>query len=79
MQLDLLDKRVTAMIEALAVIYSQLTGPYWHLMTSEVPYLEMHFYIQELEKYVTSCIKSPLSSTEPTDQPGDHQWCEGGT
>ena len=43
---------VCTFLQALAIAFLRKTGPYYNLMESNVPYLEMYSYIQSLYEYL---------------------------
>lgn len=62
LQLDLEDTRVCSMIQAFAVLYVKVTGPYWDLVTSnKVSYLDLHKYIQPLASAVEKWLLFPAT------------------
>ncbi|KAL8589985.1 hypothetical protein ACOMHN_007010 [Nucella lapillus] len=49
---DLKDDHLLALVCAVALLYFAITGPFWQLLESNTKYLELHTYIQQLERSV---------------------------
>ncbi|XP_070191321.1 uncharacterized protein [Littorina saxatilis] len=45
---DLHDQRLVALLAALGVLYFRVTGPYWQLLHSDLPYTEFYKYVQKM-------------------------------
>ena len=48
---DCTDDILLALVCAVAVLYFQVTGPFWQLLESDVKHADFHLYIQKMEKY----------------------------
>ena len=46
---DIKDETLLSFVCAVAILYFQVTGPFWKLLESNVKYLEFYKYIQEME------------------------------
>lgn len=56
-------------LQVMAVIYVQITAPYWWLVTSgNVAYLELAPYVKSLERYLEICENSPLKILDFNNQ-----------
>ena len=63
---DLEDPIVITFVQALAIVYVQITGPYWHLMVSgDVPYVSLYNIIQPLLEYIEECNIDPQPLYNP--------------
>ena len=59
-QADLGDPLVMTFTQAMAVLFVNVTGPFWHLMeTGDVPYVKLHSVIQPLLEYLEAGILDP--------------------
>ena len=57
---DLEDPKVVVFIQAMGILFLQVTGPYWNLMESqEVPYLNLGTVIQPLVESLESYVEDP--------------------
>ena len=45
---DLQDQRLVTLLSAVARLYFRVTGPYWKLLKSDVPYTRFHIYVQKM-------------------------------
>ena len=51
---DLEDNRVLCLVCAIALLYFNITGPFWGLLESKTQYTEQHKFIQHLEQKMTN-------------------------
>ena len=60
--LDLQDEKLLAMMQALAVCFCVITGPYWHLVTSgNAQYLDLYQYIQPMHQKLSAWVENPMA------------------
>ena len=50
---DLKDDKLAALLCAVALLYFRVTGPYWNLLQSKVPYTSFHTYVQKMMEHFT--------------------------
>ena len=46
---DIVDEKLLSLVCAVALLYLQVTGPYWQLLESSVKHAEFHVYVQMME------------------------------
>ena len=56
---DCTNDRLLALVCAVAVLYFQVTGPFWQLLESDVKHADFHLYIQKMEKYFADWREDP--------------------
>ena len=67
---DLKDPRVFSMVQAFAVTYVKVTGPYWDMCTSQqINYLTLGQYIQPLANSVEHWLVFPEDILKMDDKP----------
>ena len=61
-QADLQDPTVVTLVQAMAILFIQITGPYWNIMEkSDIPYVNLGpTVIQPLLAFVDECTNDPL-------------------
>ena len=65
---DIADKRLITIVQALAVVYVKITGPYWRLVIhDDTKYLEMYKHIQPFYSKVKEWIENPEGLLDPDD------------
>ena len=65
-QADLQDPLVMSFSQAMAILYINITGPFWHLMdTGDVPYINLHTVIQPLLEYLETAVETPSLLLDP--------------
>lgn len=52
---DCRDVRLLSLVCAVALLYLKVTGPFWKLLESDVKYMELHVYVQQLERCFDRC------------------------
>jgi hypothetical protein len=63
---DLEDPIIITFIQSLAILFIQLTGPYWNLIDAgDVPYVNLQSVIQPLLEYCESCSIDPTPLYNP--------------
>lgn len=50
---DCRDVRLLSLVCAVALLYVNVSGPFWRLLESDIKYFELHVYVQQLE----SCLE----------------------
>ena len=58
---DLQDQRLVTLLSAVALLYFRVTGPYWKLLKSDVPYTRFHIYVQKMDTLLPTGRQIPLA------------------
>ena len=62
---DLQDQRLVTLLSAVALLYFRVTGPYWKLLKSDVPYTRFHIYVQKMATLFTHWQIDPSGILDP--------------
>ncbi|KAI0223811.1 hypothetical protein LSAT2_025070, partial [Lamellibrachia satsuma] len=62
---DINDPRLVALLCAVGLLYLRVTGPYWNLLNSNVPYARLHLYIQQMTRHFRTWCDDASSLLDP--------------